>query len=58
MADIAHEKDYESEDLDYQPESFSTQHFRKKGPIWMWLFVGALPFLFFGGEFFYQGYCD
>jgi len=58
MADVAHEKDYESEDLDFQAESFETQHFRKKGPIWMWYIVGFFPLLFFGCEFFYQGWSD
>jgi hypothetical protein len=58
MADIAHEKDYESEDLDYQPESFETQHFRKKGPIWMWVLVGFMPILFFGNEMILQGWSD
>jgi hypothetical protein len=58
MADVAHEKDYESEDLDFQAESFETQHFRKKGPIWMWLGVFLLPGGFFACEFFYQGWSD
>jgi len=44
--------------LDFQPESFETQHFRKKGPIYMWMFVGAMPLLFFANEFFYQGWSD
>ena len=58
MADVAHEKDYESEDLDFQPESFETQHFRKKGPIYMWIWVGLFPITFFACEFFFQGWVD
>ena len=58
MADVAHEKDYESEDLDFQAESFETQHFRKKGPIWMWVFAGIFPIAFFSCEFFFQGWVD
>ena len=54
MNDIAHEYDYESEDLDYQAESFETQHFRKKGPLWMWLIVGTCPLWFFANELFLQ----
>lgn len=42
--DIAHEWDYESEDLDFQPESFSSQHFRKKGHIWIWFAVALIPY--------------
>lgn len=58
MADVAHEKDYESEDLDFQAESFETQHFRKKGPIYMWIWVGLFPITFFSCEFFLQGWVD
>jgi hypothetical protein len=42
--DIAHEWDYESEDLDFQPETFHSQHFRKKGHIWYWVVLGLTPF--------------
>ena len=58
MADAAHEYDYESEDLDYQPESFQSQHFRKQGPLWMWVIVGTLPLTFIGNELFYQYWPD
>lgn len=42
--DIAHEWDYESEDLDFQPETFHSQHFRKKGMIWIWAGVALIPY--------------
>ena len=42
--DIAHEWDYESEDLDFQPETFHSQHFRKKGMIWPWFGVALIPY--------------
>ncbi len=42
--DIAHEWDYESQDLDYQPESFHSQHFRKKGYLWYWVILGLTPY--------------
>lgn len=42
--DIAHEWDYESEDLDFQPETFKSQHFRKKGGVWVWAVVALLPY--------------
>lgn len=44
MDDIAHEWDYESEDLDFQPETFKSQHFRKKGGLWIWGVVALLPY--------------
>ncbi|EWS73300.1 hypothetical protein TTHERM_000470561 (macronuclear) [Tetrahymena thermophila SB210] len=56
--DMAHEYDYESEDLDFQCESFKSQHFRKKGPISQYLILGLLPILYFGTEFFYNHYPD
>jgi hypothetical protein len=57
-ADVAHEYDYESEDLDFQPEDFHSQHFRKKGHMWMWFVVALMPFIFFSAEFFLQKYPD
>ena len=58
MADIAHEYDYESEDTDFQAESFETQHFRKKGPAWIWILAGTAPLWFFGNELFFQYWPD
>jgi hypothetical protein len=49
--DINHEIEHESEDFDLQGESIELQHFRKKGNIWQWWIVGALPLLWFYGEF-------
>lgn len=57
-ADVAHEIDYGSEDLDFQPDCFKTQHFKKKGFIWPWIVVGFLPFIFFGNEYLVQGFPD
>ncbi|KRX05138.1 hypothetical protein PPERSA_06772 [Pseudocohnilembus persalinus] len=53
-ADVAHEYDYESEDLDFQCESFEMQHFRKKGPISQWIILGFLPLIYFYLDFMYQ----
>lgn len=50
--------DYESEDLDFQPETFAFQHFRKQGPYWMWWIAGMMPILFFGNELFFQYWPD
>lgn len=58
LHDCAHEYDYESEDLDFQPESFGYQHFRKQGPIWMNILIGLMPLLYFGNELFYQFWPD
>ena len=54
MADAAHEYDYESEDCDFQAETFESQHFRKKGPFWIWLIAGTTPLWFFASELFLQ----
>lgn len=42
--DITHEWDYESEDLDFQPETFHSQHFRKKGWTFHWFGVALIPY--------------
>jgi len=57
-AEVAHEADYESEDLDFQAEDFKMQHFRKKGPNTMYFFVGNLFILGFWLEFIAQHYPD
>lgn len=44
-ADIAHEWDYESEDLDFQPETFHSQHFRKKGLLHYWVIAAMVPYI-------------
>lgn len=56
--DIAHEYDYESEDLDFQPESIKMQHYRKKGPIWGYFILGCLPIIYFFSDFIYQNAND
>jgi hypothetical protein len=43
--DIAHEWDYGSEDLDFQPETFHSQHFRKKGLLFYWVLAALLPYV-------------
>ncbi|CAD8056116.1 unnamed protein product [Paramecium primaurelia] len=57
-ADVNHEFDYESEDCDFQTESFRTQHFRKRGPMWPWALIATMPFVYFWVEFLYQRYPD
>lgn len=56
--DVAHEIDYGSEDLDFQPDDFKTQHFKKKGFMWPFLLVAALPWLYFWNEYLAQGFPD
>jgi hypothetical protein len=58
LDDIAHEYDYESEDLDFQPESFKSQHFRKRGMDWMWLVVALFPYIFVISETIYNQIVD
>jgi len=52
--DYPHEADYGSEDLDFQPECFKTQHFKKKGFIWPWIVVGFMPFIYLWVEYLLQ----
>jgi hypothetical protein len=56
--DIAHEWDYESEDLDFQPETFHSQHFRKKGLIWMWVVIALCPYWYVIDECIYEQQVD
>lgn len=56
--DIAHEWDYESEDLDFQPETFKSQHFRKKGRLWMWVIIALTPYWYVTCESVYQQMVD
>jgi len=56
--DVAHEEDYESEDMDVQPDSPSSQHFKKQGPIIIWLGVGVLFYIYMFVEYLYQHYPD
>lgn len=56
--DIAHEWDYESEDLDFQPETFHSQHFRKKGHLWMWVAIAMIPYAIVISEVVYQQMVD
>ena len=55
---IAHEMDYGSEDMDFQPEDFKTQHFHRQGWITTWVLFGIMPFLYFIWELLYQHYPD
>lgn len=57
-AEVAHEADYESEDLDFSPEDFKTQHFRKKGPLFLYYICGNLLVLGFWLEFITQHFPD
>jgi hypothetical protein len=56
--DFDHERDFESEDMDVQPDDFKSQHFRKKGPSWQYLAVGILPLLYTFADIVYQRYPD
>ena len=56
--DISHEWDYESEDLDFQPETFKSQHFRKKGSIWIWAIVAMIPYWYVIQEVIYHQMVD
>ena len=56
--DMMHEWDYESEDLDFQPESFHSQHFRKKGMMWMWVGIALVPYWFVIQEVIYNQMVD
>lgn len=56
--DIAHEWDYESEDLDFQPETFKSQHFRKRGLLWMWVILGLTPYWYVIDEHIYVQMVD
>ena len=47
--DIAHEMDFESEDVDFQPENPNMQHFKKTMPhsIWNFILIALLPFIYY-----------
>ena len=52
--DVDHEADHGSEDMDFQPECYKSQHFHKHGWIWPWIIAGiALP-LYISFELIYQ----
>ena len=55
---MAHEEDYESEDMDVQPNSPKLQHFKKQGPLFIWIALANAFWLYFGLEFLYQHYTD
>ena len=55
---IEHLADYESEDCDFQPDTFSSQHFRQKGPMLGFFIIGFLPIFFFGNEFLFNHYVN
>ena len=54
MEEVAHEGVYDSEDLDYQAESFSSQHFRKASGSWFWILMLSAPLWFTYMEIFHQ----
>lgn len=56
--DVAHEEDYESEDMDVQPDNPGLQHFKKQGPLAVWLVVGNLFIIYMWWEYIYQHYPD
>jgi hypothetical protein len=56
--DLQHEFDYRSEDLDFQPETFKSQHFRKRGMLWMWVIVALTPYWYVLTEMVYSGMVD
>ena len=56
--DLQHEWDYRSEDFDFQPETFKSQHFRKRGKLWMWVIVALAPYWIVLNEMIYQGGVD
>ena len=58
MNDVAHEEDYESEDMDVQPKSVKLQHYKKLGTIWIWAVVGFTFFLSVFVEYLYNHYPD
>lgn len=41
-----------------QPETVQSQHYRKKGPFWIWIFVGLTPIWFNFSELFLQYWPD
>ena len=55
---MAHEQEHLSEDLDFQPESPKSQHFKVMGPILPWILAGSLFFVFHCIELMYQHYPD
>jgi hypothetical protein len=56
--DIAHEWEYESEDLDFQPETFKSQHFRKKGMLHYWVLISLIPYIMVFFEVVYHQMVD
>ena len=49
---MAHEKDFGSEDMDYYFEHEDSQHYKREGAIGVWWLVGLFPFLLFYVEFY------
>ena len=56
--DVDHEADFGSEDMDFQPECYKTQHFHKQGWIWPWVIVAFAGLLYVGFELGYAHYPD
>ena len=44
--------------MDVQPESAGLQHFKKQGPLAIWLVLGNLFILYMGVEYLFQHYTD
>ena len=56
--DVDHEADYGSEDMDFQPDDYKSQHFHKPGWIWPWILVALSLPLYVAFELGYQHYPD
>ena len=56
--DIDHEADFGSEDMDFQPECYKTQHFHKQGWLWPWVGIAFIGLIYVGFELGYQHYPD
>jgi hypothetical protein len=44
--------------MDAQPDSPALQHFKKQGPLFIWLVVGNLFIMYMSWEYLYQHYSD
>ena len=56
--DVDHEADFGSEDMDFQPECYKTQHFHKQGWLFPWVLVAMAGPLYVLFELVYMHYPD
>ena len=56
--DVAHEDDFESEDMDFYPETEKMQHYKKLGWIWIWAVVGMTFFITMWWEMIFNHFPD